>query len=184
MNSFSKNNLEDWMQSLPSPIFSSKITIWNSEIAWKGLIAKWNILKWEILVIEQWVEMPAAIVEMIEAELWYYSSLCIGWWLYNLSKPLNNNDWGYINHSCSPNAWLINSKTFVAIIDIKKGDEITCDYGTFESVKPEWWTMECNCGNKNCRKVITWEDYLLPELQRNLWEYFSPYLKDAINFKK
>lgn len=56
----------------------------------------------------------------------------------------------YVNHSCDANT---TAKNFcdVAIRDIKQGEEITGNY--VEELPPNT-EMRCNCGSKNCRKVI------------------------------
>ena len=55
----------------------------------------------------------------------------------------------YVNHSCNPNTYVRNFCD-VAKRDIKKGEEITSDYGE----DTEGFTMKCNCGSKDCRKII------------------------------
>jgi len=57
----------------------------------------------------------------------------------------------YVNHSCNPNTNPIN-KCDVAIKDIKKGEEITTDYSK-DNVPG--LNMKCNCGDKDCKKIIT-----------------------------
>ncbi len=56
----------------------------------------------------------------------------------------------YANHSCDANT---TAKDFcdVAIRDIKKGEEVTVDYSEDADAT---FSMKCNCGSKNCRKVI------------------------------
>ncbi|MBI3027164.1 SET domain-containing protein-lysine N-methyltransferase [Candidatus Woesearchaeota archaeon] len=61
----------------------------------------------------------------------------------------------YFNHSCNPNSGLkIKGKKAVltAIKNIRQGEEITWDYST--TMDEDSWKMVCNCGSKNCRKVI------------------------------
>ncbi len=68
----------------------------------------------------------------------------------------------FINHSCNPNAALIIDKNNIylkAIKKISKREEITWDYSTVideytRADQLKVWTMECYCGNTNCRKVI------------------------------
>lgn len=56
----------------------------------------------------------------------------------------------FVNHSCNANT-LAKDFCDVAIRDIKKGEEITTDYSkTMEKNA----VMKCQCGSKNCRKVI------------------------------
>jgi SET domain-containing protein len=60
------------------------------------------------------------------------------------------NDFRYINHSCSPNAYIRISNgrvEFYSRRTIRAGEEITCDYGeTHHEGK-----LRCQCGSKNCR---------------------------------
>lgn len=64
----------------------------------------------------------------------------------------------FINHSCDPNVYIDGQVVFRALRDIKAGEFITVDYGTFMLTKKDYIT-ECNCGSKNCRKKVTGEDY-------------------------
>ncbi|MFA5211347.1 MAG: SET domain-containing protein-lysine N-methyltransferase [Patescibacteria group bacterium] len=57
----------------------------------------------------------------------------------------------YVNHSCNPNTKVVNNSSDVAILDIKKGDEITSDYSLFFTPDE---VMKCNCGSKNCKKIL------------------------------
>ena len=59
----------------------------------------------------------------------------------------------YINHSCSPNAYMrtcYGRVEFYSLRDIKKGEEITCDYG----ITHHDGTKPCECGSARCRKFI------------------------------
>jgi len=60
----------------------------------------------------------------------------------------------YINHSCDPNTKSINGKDN-AIRNIMKGEEITTDYISEEV--PDL-NINCNCGSKNCIKIIRSEN--------------------------
>ena len=82
--------------------------------------------------------------------------------------------WKYLNHSCEPNAGVKNDRDLVAIKDIKKGDEICIDYSTLFL---EGWEMKCECGSKNCRKMISSFDKLDPKDQERLKDYISSYVK-------
>lgn len=68
--------------------------------------------------------------------------------------PSGNLD-DFINHSCNPNSGLvINGKKVILILikNIKEGEEIRWDYST--TMDEDDWAMKCNCGSKNCRKII------------------------------
>ena len=57
--------------------------------------------------------------------------------------------WMYMNHSCDSNT-KPSDQSDVAIRDIKKGEEITSDYGDDQRIEK----FECSCGGENCRGLI------------------------------
>ena len=86
-------------------------------------------------------------------------------YLFNLNKKFSlDGDFSYniaglINHSCDNNCdyngkglkiWI------TAIKDIKKGEEITCDYGF--SFDEDYKQFPCKCGSKNCCGYIVREE--------------------------
>lgn len=70
----------------------------------------------------------------------------------------------FINHSCNPNCGIKDKLKVVAMRKIKKGEEITFDYAMSETSD---YKMKCNCKQKNCREIITGEDWKLEKLQKN-----------------
>lgn len=59
----------------------------------------------------------------------------------------------FLNHSCEPSLMrVMDGVTFVAMRDIKPGEQLTCDYATLE-INPDW-EMECKCCSSNCRGQI------------------------------
>jgi len=81
-----------------------------------------------------------------------------------------------LNHSCNPNVGVRGQITFVAMRDIPAGAELTIDYAMIDGDPSE--RMACACGATECRKIITGDDWRLPELQRRYAGYFSRYLHD------
>ncbi len=81
-----------------------------------------------------------------------------------------------LNHSCNPNVGVRGQITFVAMRDIPTGAELTIDYAMIDGDPSE--RMACACGATECRKIITGDDWRLPELQRRYAGYFSRYLHD------
>ncbi len=61
------------------------------------------------------------------------------------------------NHSCDPNAGHRKVSELIAIRDIRSGEEITYDYSATigPNVTSDVWTMECGCGTKKCRQIIS-----------------------------
>ena len=98
---------------------------------------------------------------------------------YRFIKP--ESPWMYMNHSCDSNAGIINDRKLIAAKDIKKGEEITIDYSAMDieslTYGKHQLSMECKCGNKNCRKVITTFDKLNKKDQERLKKFLNPYLR-------
>jgi len=69
----------------------------------------------------------------------------------------------YVNHSCEPNAGIVNGIYLVAIRPIEDGEEIRFDYST--TMDEDHWTMICRCGTESCRKIITDFKYLPAQLR-------------------
>ncbi len=71
--------------------------------------------------------------------------------------------------------------TFVALRDIMPDEELTIDYAFIDN---EDYSFECNCGNPQCRHIITGFDWKIRELQQKYYPYFAQYLKDKIDQMK
>jgi len=83
----------------------------------------------------------------------------------------------YSNHSCDPNLGVRGEITFVAMREIRAGEELTHDWATTDD---DDYSVECKCGAPNCRKILTGKDWQRPELQKRYAGYFSSYLTDKI----
>jgi uncharacterized protein len=89
----------------------------------------------------------------------------------------------FFNHSCNPNAGFNGQLFLTAIKNIKKGEEITFDYGMAlfsKKTKPDY-IMNCLCKSKKCRKIVTSNDWKLPDLQKRYNGYFQWFLQEKIN---
>lgn len=70
-----------------------------------------------------------------------------------LDASVNSNELRFINHSCDPNVYMrraYRKVEYYALRNIKKGEELTCDYGETHHEG----TLPCKCGAKNCRGFI------------------------------
>jgi uncharacterized protein len=83
----------------------------------------------------------------------------------------------YLNHSCAANLGMRGEITFVAMRDIRAGEELTHDWATTDD---DDYSVECKCGAPNCRKILTGKDWQRPELRRRYAGYFSVYLARKI----
>ena len=85
----------------------------------------------------------------------------------------------YINHSCDANAGIKDNKLgafdFFAVKPIKKGDEITWDYGAseFDSIS----FSDCLCGNPKCRKGKIGFRFAQNDIKSLYGDYIAGYLK-------
>ena len=86
----------------------------------------------------------------------------------------------FLNHSCAPNVGILGQIVFVAMRDIRPGEELTIDYAMFGG-DPK--SMRCGCGAASCRGVITAADWRQKELQRKYAGYFSSYLQRRMKRK-
>jgi len=83
-----------------------------------------------------------------------------------------------INHSCAPTCRLSGQILVVAARDIEPGEPLTYDYATSDSVPYD--EFECLCGERLCRRKVTGNDWMIPELQDRYRGWFSPYLERKI----
>lgn len=81
----------------------------------------------------------------------------------------------YMNHSCEGNVGFNDNGDFIAIRDIKRGEELTYDYGLAES-NPNF-KMGCKCGSVHCRKVITGNDWKDEHFRERNLNYMLPLLR-------
>lgn len=70
----------------------------------------------------------------------------------------------YLNHSCDPNLYFIQSGTryqFITLRDIAAHEELTLEYGMYGEAE----LAQCACGSAHCRGRVTPQDWRLPALQ-------------------
>jgi SET domain-containing protein len=83
----------------------------------------------------------------------------------------------YLNHSCDPNLGVRGEITFVAMRDLRAGEELTHDWAMTDD---DDYSEKCNCGVPDCRKTLTGKDWQRPDLQKRYSGYFSAYLARKI----
>jgi uncharacterized protein len=83
----------------------------------------------------------------------------------------------YSNHSCDPNLGVRGEITFVAMRDIRAGEELTHDWAMTDH---DDYSIACNCGAPDCRKTLTGKDWQRRNLQKRYAGYFSAYLARKI----
>jgi SET domain-containing protein len=83
----------------------------------------------------------------------------------------------YSNHSCDPNLGMRGEITFMAMRDIRAGEELTHDWAMTDD---DDYSIECNCGAPDCRKTLTGKDWQRSDLQERYAGYFSAHLARKI----
>lgn len=103
----------------------------------------------------------------------------IDWGLFiDPTRPEDNLS-QYICHSCEPNLGIKERSMFVAMQDIKKGEEVTIDYAM---IVPEYGEKfsdteaNCQCGKPSCRGKLGSYHGLTDELKLRYQGYISDYL--------
>ncbi|HET8793430.1 MAG TPA: SET domain-containing protein, partial [Nitrososphaeraceae archaeon] len=88
-------------------------------------------------------------------------------------------DWQYINHSCSPNMKLdLDIMGFVAIRDIDLGEEITFHYCTTEfDLLSKNEDFCCRCGSTSCLEIIKGFSHLTQNQKQDLKPILISYLQ-------
>lgn len=75
-----------------------------------------------------------------------------------------------MNHSCSYNVGFDKDGNFVVTRAVSKGEELTWDYGM--GISDPKFRLTCRCGSKNCRKIITGNDWKDPVFLGKNKKYF------------
>ncbi len=88
-----------------------------------------------------------------------------------------------LNHSCDANIWLTNEVTVTAMRDIAAGEELTLDHATwnFDEAAYADENQRCTCGKKNCRGVLTENDWKRADVQQRYRGHFHPAVQKLID---
>lgn len=148
-----------------------KIYVKETRSRGKGIFAKQNIKKGEIITV-----VKGKIYTIKNSKDAKRQGLDENY-LHQIDwdKFINNTTISrFTNHSCNPNSGIKNKIELVAMRNIKKDEEITVDYDTFDY--GTLGTFKCKCGSKNCRKIIRGYKYLPEKLKKKYKGYISEYL--------
>jgi len=155
------------------PISNEYITVMNSDIHRHGVFARKDIPKGTRVAEYIGIKITKEMGTMIETETFnkykddkknnaatYIFEIDDEW---DLDGDIPSNDPKFINHSCNPNCEvnIEDGKIWIdTIADIKKGDEITFNYG-YEINEKDPYDFKhhpCWCGSKNCVGYILAEE--------------------------
>lgn len=158
-------------------VLSNKVEIRTNSLNGKGIFAKENIKKGEIVFIKGGHILTRDEI-FSSGVINSYFPINDEYFLGATNKDEEDQIKLYQNHSCNPNVGLHGEITFIAMRDIEKDEELTVDYAFIDNKD---YSFECTCGSNNCRKIITGFDWKIKELQDKYYEYFAQYLKDKID---
>ena len=162
---------------------SSKTEVRDSKIHGRGLFATADIAKDEIVAVkgghiisrEQLRDKVTPLLGPVEIQI--DDDLFIA----PVTEEEREGSMLYTNHSCDPNLGMRGEITFVAIRDIRAEEELTHDWAMTDD---DDYSVKCNCGAPNCRKILTGKDWRRPDLQARYDGYFSEYLAKKIANKR
>lgn len=159
----------------------TKIYIKNTKDKGKGIFAKRNIKKGEIIATVNGKIFTIKNLKDVKVKQLDDNYLHqIDW-----NKFINNEAiTKFTNHSCEPNAAVkekLPTCELIALKKIKKDEEITVDYDTFDSGL--LGTFRCKCDSKNCRKIVKGFKFLSDELKKKYMKMgiVSEYLLKTFN---
>jgi hypothetical protein len=164
---------------LPLSYLSPKTEVRESKIHGRGLFATAEIAKDEIVAVkgghiingktlrEQVTPHLGPVEIQIDQDLF----------IAPVTEEEREDSMLYSNHSCNPNLGMRGEITFVAMRDIRAGEELTHDWATTDD---DDYSAECKCGAPNCRKILTGKDWQRADLQKRYAGYFSAYLARKI----
>ena len=157
---------------------SPKTQVRESPIHGRGLFATANIAKGEVVVVKGGHIITREEVRDVNARLGPVE-IQIGDDLFIAPVTDEERELSmlYSNHSCDANMGMRGEITFVAMHNIRAGEELTHDWCTTDD---DDYSVKCNCRSSKCRGTLTGKDWQRPELQKRYAGYFSAYLAEKI----
>jgi SET domain-containing protein len=163
---------------MPTSYLSPKTRVGASPIEGKGLFARRQIRKGEIVAIKGGHVYDARTLAQVKGRIAVsYIQIADRFFIGALTAAEVVRNKIFINHSCAPNLGIRGQITYVALRDIGASEELTYDWAMEEHGRAR--TL-CRCGARHCRRVLTGRDWMIPRLQRRYRGYFSSYIEDKI----
>ena len=157
---------------------SPKTVVLDSLIHGRGLFAREPIAKDEIVAIKGGYVFDDATLAAVESTLGSAEvPIADGFSIGPLREEEREGAMLFTNHSCEPNVGVQGQIVFVAMRDIRAGEELTHDWATTDD---DSYEIECNCGAASCRRVITGQDWRREDLREKYRGYISWYLERKI----
>ena len=164
---------------LPMSYLSPKTEVRESKIHGRGLFAMADITKDEIVavkgghIVDRKTLREKITPRLGPVEIQIDDDLFIA----PVTEKERELSMLYSNHSCNANLGVRGEITLVAMRHIRAGEELTHDWAMTDD---DDYSVECKCGARNCRKILSGKDWQRPELQKRYAGYFSTYLARKI----
>ena len=157
---------------------SPKTAVKQSAIEGRGLFASVAIAKGEVVAVKGGYIIDRAMLAHLQpmlgpAEIQIADDLFI----CPVTPEEREGSMIFSNHSCEPNIGIRGEITFVAMRNIRAGEELTHDWAMTDDSDE---VMECRCGAAACRGRISGKDWQRRDLQQRYAGYFSSYLAEKI----
>ena len=167
---------------IPLSYRSAKTEVRESPIHGRGLFATADIAKGQVVAVKGGHIVTGAQLGEIAAKLGPVE-IQIGDDLFIAPVTDEERELSmlYSNHSCNANLGMRGEITFVAMRNIRAGEELTHDWCVTDDGD---YSVKCNCRSSNCRGTLTGKDWQRPDLQKLYAGYFSAYLAEKIASKR
>jgi len=157
---------------------SPKIRVSVDTLAGRGVVAVAAIARDEIVAIKAGHIVTRAEIAQVTAAAGDLALQIEDGFYLAPRAPAEVDDMSvFINHSCDPNVGFRGQVVYVALRDIRAGEELCHDYAMERS---DDYVLDCRCGSPLCRGKVSGEDWKLPELQQRYRGYFSLYIENKI----
>jgi hypothetical protein len=161
---------------------SPKTAVQASPIEGRGLFAVAPIAQGEIVAIKGGYIFDRQTRATIEKRLGPAEiPIADDWFIGPLHAEEREGGMIFSNHSCEPNIGVQGQIVFVAMRDIRAGEELTHDWATTDD---DAYEMVCHCGAPSCRKIVTGQDWQRQDLQEKYRGYMSWYLQQKIESRR
>jgi SET domain-containing protein len=155
-----------------------KVAVKASPIHGRGLFAVAPISQGEIVAIKGgYIVNRQTLQEVAQALGPAEIPIADGVYIGPLSLVEREGGMIFSNHSCDPNIGVQGQIIFVALRDIRLGEELTHDWAMTDD---DTYEIVCNCGAPNCRGIITGQDWRRQELQERYGTFMSWYILEKI----
>lgn len=162
---------------------SPKLEIRETGKCGNGVFAKESIKKDEIIAISGGYIFTVEEFNKLPEKVKYLTFQVEENFFVGIKKVSETEANWLFNHNCNPNIGHRGQIILVTMKKIRGGEELTLDYATTlcrpRGMRP--WKMKCLCGARNCRKIISDNDWKIPELQERYKGYFQYFLQEKID---